>query len=123
MEELFPSFDDSKESSTEFSRRVFVKGLGFVTVGLILGAVGGCDLDKLLEAIANRPTRRWLRTGSPEVDADIATYKQGVTLMKGLPAADPRCWDKQAAIHGVARCCFNFCQHSTISGFADHFFD
>jgi len=114
---------ESEQSSSELSRRVFVKGLGFVTVGLILSTMGGCDLDKLLEAIANRPMRRWLRTGSPEVDADIATYKQGVTLMKGLPAGDPRHWDKQAAIHGVAPCCFNFCQHSTGGSFADHFFD
>src|ERR1043165_5144889 len=113
----------SEQSSSELSRRVFVKGLGFVTVGLLLSTMGGCALDKLLEAIANRPMRRWLRTGSPEVDADIATYKQGVTLMKGLPAGDPRHWDKQAAIHGVAPCCFNFCQHSTGGSFADHFFD
>ena len=107
----------SEESSNELSRRVFVKGLGLVTVGLILGAVGGCDLDKLLEAIANRPTRRWLRTGSAEVDADIATYRQGVTLMKALAAGDQRSWNNQAAIHGVG-CCFRFCQHGN-----DHFFD
>src|SRR6266550_4893600 len=87
---------ESNQTSSEFSRRVFVKGLGFVTVGLILGAIGGCDLDKLLEAIANRPTRRRLRVGSPEVDADIATYRQGVTLMKALAAGDPRSWDNQA---------------------------
>src|SRR5215831_463010 len=96
------------ESSNDLSRRVFVKGLGFVSVGLILGTMGGCDLDKLLEAIANRPTRRRLRVGSPEVDADIATYRQGVTLMKGLPAADPRSWDNQAGIHGTVAGGFRF---------------
>src|SRR5262249_16298089 len=107
MENLFQSND--------LSRRVFIKGLGFVSVGLVMGIMGGCD--QLAEAIKNRPTRRRLRTGSPEVDADIATYKQAVTLMKGLPAADPRSWDNQAKIHGEDGH-FNFCQHGT-----PHFFD
>jgi tyrosinase len=115
MDDLLPEFYDRE--STELSRRVFVKGLGFVTVGLILGVVGGCDLDKLLDAIANRPTRRWLRTGSAEVDADIATYRQGVQLMMGLGGAATS-WSSEAAIHGTIAGGFNFCQHYT-----DHFFD
>jgi tyrosinase len=101
--------------SNDLSRRVFVKGLGFVSLGLLMGTMGGCD--GLSEAIKNRPIRRRLRTGSPEVDADIATYRQAVTLMKALPAGDQRSWSNQAAIHG-AGCCFNFCEHGT-----DHFFD
>jgi tyrosinase len=117
MDELFPELYDGEQTSSELSRRVFVKGLGLVSVGLILGAVGGCNLDKLLEAIANRPTRRWLRTGSAEVDADIATYQQGVTLMQGL-GGDPRSWNSQAGIHGTVAGGFNFCQH-----YSDHFFD
>ena len=104
--------------SNGVTRRVFVKGLGFVGVGLVLATVGGCCLDKLLEAIANRPTRRRLRVGSPEVDADIATYQQAVSLMKGLPADDPRSWDNQAGIHGTIGGGFLWCQHGT-----DHFFD
>ena len=92
-----------------------MKGLGFVSVGLIMGFLGGCD--DLADAIKNRPIRRRLRTGSADVDADIATYRQAVTLMKALPNSDPRSWDNQAGIHGVG-CCFKFCQHST-----DHFFD
>jgi tyrosinase len=108
--------------SNKLSRRVFVKGLGFVSVGLVLATMGGCDLDKLLEAIANRPTRRRLRTGSPEVDADIAIYRQGVTLMKALPGGDQRSWNNQAGIHGTINGGFNFCQHST-NGFNAHFFD
>ena len=111
-------FWTSLESSKELSRRVFVKGLGFVSVGLVLAAVGGCDLDKLLDEIAHRPTRRRLRTGSPEVDNDIATYRQGVTLMKGLGPTDLRSWDNQAGIHGTVAGGFKFCQHGT-----DHFFD
>jgi tyrosinase len=115
MDYLLPEFED-QQRSPELSRRVFVKGLGLVSVGLVLGVVGGCDLDKLLEAIANRPMRRWLRTGSAEVDADIATYRQGVQLMKNLGGASTS-WNSQAAIHGVG-CCFNFCQHGN-----SHFFD
>ena len=62
--------------------------------------------------------RRWLRTGSAEVDADIAIYRDAVAAMKALPASNPISWAAQAAIHGTAPCCFNFCEHGT-----DHFFD
>lgn len=101
--------------SNDLSRRIFIKGLGFVSMSLILGTLGGCE--QLADAIKNRPIRRRLRTGSAEVDADIATYRQAVTLMKALPGGDPRSWNNQAGIHG-AGCCFNFCQHGT-----PHFFD
>lgn len=97
------------------NRRVFVKGIGLVSAALILGTLGGCE--QIAEAIRNRPIRRRLRIGSAEVDADIATYKQAVTLMKALPASDPRNWAKQAAIHGTAGVGFNLCQHGT-----EHFF-
>jgi tyrosinase len=102
--------------SDNFSRRVFVKGLGFVSIGLLLGSLGGCE--QIADAIKNRPTRRRLRTGSAEVDADIATYKQAVDLMKALPGSDPRSWIAQAGIHGTVAGGFLFCQHGT-----DHFFD
>lgn len=107
MENLFP---------TDISRRVFVKGLGFVSIGLVLGTMGGCE--DLAEQIKNRPIRRRLRTGSAAVDADIATYKHAVELMKALPASDPRSWIAQAGIHGTVAGGFLFCQHGT-----DHFFD
>ncbi len=101
--------------SSDVSRRVFVKGVGFVTVGLLMGTLGGCE--QLAEAIRNRPMRRRLRTGSAAVDADIDTYRHAVELMKALPASDPTSWAAQAAIHGSAAG-FNFCQHGTT-----HFFD
>jgi tyrosinase len=97
-------------------RRVFIKGLGFVSVALVLGTLGGCD--KLADAIKNRPIRRRLRIGSPEVDADIDTYRQAVTAMKALSAGDPRSWTAQAGIHGTVAGGFNFCEHGN-----DHFFD
>lgn len=97
-------------------RRIFIKGLGFVSTSLILSTLGGCE--GLLDSIRNRPVRRRLRTGSAEVDAAIATYKDAVNLMKGLPGSDPRSWDFQAGLHGtVSPDQFNFCQHGT-----DHFF-
>jgi tyrosinase len=101
--------------SEDLSRRVFVKDLGFVSLGLLLGTLGGCE--ELAEAIRNRPVRRRLRIGSAAVDADIATYKHAVELMKALPSSDPRSWISQATIHGVPAH-FNFCQHGTV-----HFFD
>ena len=97
------------------SRRVFVKGLGFVGVSLLLSTLGGCD--KWLEQIKNRPVRRRLRTGSAEVDADIATYRQAVELIKALPSADQRNWVAEATIHGTPAA-FNMCEHGTV-----HFFD
>jgi tyrosinase len=99
----------------KFDRRVFIKGLGWISAGLLFATLGGCET--LLEQIKNRPTRRRLRTGSPEVDAVIETLKQGVTLMNGLPSSDPRSWIAQAAIHGTVAGGFRFCQHGT-----NHFF-
>ncbi len=101
--------------SHDVDRRVFIKGIGFITVGVLMGTLGGCE--ELAAAIRNRPTRRRLRTGSAAVDADIATYRQAVELMKALPGSDPRSWTAQAAIHGSGAG-FNFCQHGT-----QHFFD
>lgn len=95
-------------------RRVFIKGLGYVSLGLFLSTLGGCE--SCVERIENRPTRRRLRTGSTEVDAAIATYKAAVTQMKALQSSDPRSWAAQAAIHGVGNS-FNHCEHGT-----DHFF-
>jgi tyrosinase len=109
MEYLTPKdFADDDPLST-VSRRVFIKGLGFVSVSLLVGTLGGCD--KLADAIKNRPVRRRLRTGSAEVDADINTYRSAV------PAGNPISWEAQAAIHGNANN-FTFCEHGT-----DHFFD
>ena len=100
----------------DVSRRVFVKGVGFVSIGLILGTMGGCE--ELAKSIKHRPTRRRLRTGSNAVDADIATYREAVELMKALPPGDPTSWTAQAAIHGTAGSGFLWCQHGT-----NHFFD
>jgi len=70
MEKLTTSFAEELISGNTFSRRVFVQGLGFVSIGLLMGTFGGCE--KIIEDIKNRPIRRRLRTGSAEVDADIA---------------------------------------------------
>src|SRR5215213_7802461 len=98
------------------SRRVFVKGLGSVGVSLVLAAtLGGCE--RIAEQNRNRPVRRRIRSGSADVDADMATYSNAVQLMKGLGPADQRNWRAEATIHGTAAA-FNQCEHGT-----DHFFD
>lgn len=99
-------------------RRTFIKGLGFVSLGFVYASLGGCET--LCQQIRNRPVRRRLRTGSAEVDAAIATYKNAVTLMKGLPAGDPRSWSAQAALHGTVSGGFNLCQHGTTHFFSWH---
>lgn len=96
-------------------RRVFIKGLGFVSLGILLSTLGGCE--GCVEKIKNRPVRRRLRAGSAEVDAAIEIYKNAVTLMKALPNSDPRSWSAQSGIHGTVSGGFNHCQHGT-----DHFF-
>jgi tyrosinase len=116
MEILTSADFEDLDPSNNLSRRIFIKGVGFVSVALLMGSLGGCD--KIAEAIRNRPTRRRLRTGSAEVDADIDTYRQAVAAMKALPAGNPTSWTAQAAIHGTAGGGFNFCEHGT-----DHFFD
>jgi len=117
MQTLEPAdFATDFDLTGEPSRRVFIKGLGFVSAALLMGSLGGCE--KLAEAIRNRPVRRRLRTGSPEVDASIDLYRQAVAAMKALPATDPRSWTAQAQIHGTVAGGFNFCEHGT-----DHFFD
>lgn len=83
MENPTKSFAEELTSSNGFSRRVFVQGLGFISIGLLMGTFGGCE--KIIEDIKNRPIRRRLRIGSPEVDADIAIYRDAVKAMKDLP--------------------------------------
>src|ERR1041385_2886697 len=108
MEYLTPKdFEDDNPLST-VSRRVFIKGLGFVSVSLLVGTMGGCD--KLADAIKNRPVRRRLRTGSAEVDAEINTNRNAVQAMKGLNTSIG--WEAQALIHGNANN-FTFCEHGT----------
>jgi len=105
-------------STENASRRVFVKGLGFISLAVLMGTYGGCE--KACQQIKNRPVRRRLRTGSPEVDADIAAYKDAVTKMKARSAADvndKRGWTYQAGIHGSVAAGFNLCQHGN-----NHFF-
>jgi tyrosinase len=117
MEILTPAdFEEDLDPLSNAGRRVFIKGLGFVSVALLLGILGASD--KLAAAVENRPIRRRLRTDWPEVAADIETYRQAVAAMKALPASDPRSWTAQAGIHGTVAGGFNFCEHGT-----DHFFD
>lgn len=100
-------------------RRVFIKGLGWVGLGLVSATLlGGCE--SIRESIRNRPIRRRLRIGSAVVDNDIAIYRDAVAAMKALPNSDPRSWFAQAAIHGTAGVGFNLCHHGTQHFFSWH---
>jgi tyrosinase len=110
---------DSFGQPKDMKRRVFIKGLGYVSLGLIFSTMfGGCET--LLEQISKRPVRRRLRTGSTEVDNAIAIYKDAVNNMKALPSSNPRSWAAQAALHGTVSGGFNFCQHGTAHFFSWH---
>lgn len=107
------------DQPSDISRRVFVKGLGFVSLGLVASAMlGGCE--QLIKDIQNRPVRRYLRTGSPDVQHTLDIYREAVVRMKALPAADPRSWNAQAALHGTVTGGFNLCQHGTPHFFSWH---
>ncbi len=107
---------DSFNEPEDMKRRIFIKGVGFVSLGLVFGTMlGGCEA--IIEQIRNRPVRRRLRTGSTDVNNAIAIYKNAVTLMKALPSSNPRSWAAQSALHGTISGGFNFCQHGT-----NHFF-
>jgi len=83
------------------SRRDLVTLLG---LGTAAAALPGCRaLETLLERIANRRVRRDITSSAAA--ADLATYRQAVTLMKALPSSDPRNWARQAEIHQ------NHCPH------------
>jgi len=56
--------------------------------------------------------RRRLRSGSSDVDTDLATYREAVRKMKALPESDPRSWTAQAALHGVNGAGFTQSRHS-----------
>lgn len=110
---------DELIAPSPLSRRVFIKGVGLVSLGLFMTTLGGCEA--LLDAIRHRPIRRRLRTGSADVDADIATYRHAVEMMKALDSTNPtdqRSWRNQASIHGSVAGGFNFCEHGN-----EHFFD
>jgi len=93
-------------------RRGFLKGLGGAALGLFVAStLGGCE--SLLEAIRNRPVRRRLNAANAAVQLDVQTYRAAVAAMQALPAADPRSWAAQAAIHGTVAGGFNLCQHGT----------
>lgn len=107
------------EQSKNEERRIFIKGLGAVGLGLVSATLfGGCET--LIEKIKNRPMRRRLRTGTAAVDNDIAIYNAAVAAMKALPSNDPRSWAAQAAIHGTAGVGFNLCHHGTQHFFSWH---
>lgn len=110
---------DTIDQPENRNRRVFVKGLGFVSLGLVSASLlGGCEW--LAEQIKHRPVRRRLRSGSPDVDNDIAIYKDAVAKMQALPSSDPRSWSAQAAMHGTVSGGFNLCQHGTSHFFSWH---
>lgn len=107
---------DVLDKPEDSKRRIFIKGLGYVSASLVFGTLfGGCE--KIIKQIQERPVRRRLRTGSTVVNNDIAIYRDAVAQMKSLPASDPRSWAAQAGLHGSVTGGFNFCQHGT-----NHFF-
>jgi tyrosinase len=83
-------------------RRDFLKEMGLLGVGGVALWAGGCESCQ--QQIQNRPTRRNIQNLSPS-DPIITTYKNGVSIMKGMPASNPLSWEGQANIH------FNKCIH------------
>ena len=87
------------EKVFELDRRELLALAG--ALGLTL-ATGGCE--QLLEAIANRPTRRNIASLAPN-DPILQSYRAAISAMRALPSSDQRNWMNQADIH------FNHCSH------------
>ena len=87
------------EKVFELGRRELLASAG--VLGLTL-ATGGCE--QLLEAIANRRTRRNIANLAPN-DPILQNYRAAISAMKALPNSDQRNWMNQADIH------FNHCSH------------
>ncbi len=85
------------------SRRKFLKNVGTLAALSAFSTLGGCE--ELAEKIRNRPTRRRIRTGSPQVDDMMQVYADAVAAMKSLGNSDRRNWSRQAQIHA------SFCPH------------
>jgi tyrosinase len=98
------------KTSEKLPRRDFIQLAAAGTAGLaalwFFGSCEGC-VESIVEAIKNRPVRRYIRTGSALLDQDMQIYADAVSQMKALPASDPRSWISQSNIH------LNHCQHST----------
>lgn len=112
------ALDWDHSSDEGMDRRIFIQGVGLVSLGLFTSVFGGCE--SLRKQIENRPVRRPLRAGSSEVEAAITTYKRAVAAMRSLPRSDPRSWEAQAAIHGTVAGGFRHCQHRTPHFFSWH---
>jgi tyrosinase len=90
------------------SRRNFLKSFGALSALVLLSSLGGCEALKA--AIANRPTRRRIRS-TAEVDAVLDVYQRAIRAMRNLDATSPtdaRGWTNQAHIHGTSAG-FNYC--------------
>jgi tyrosinase len=79
------------------SRRTFLKNMGTLAALSTFSSCGGCE--ELAERIRNRPMRRFIRSGSPELDQMLQIYSDAVAAMKALPSTDRRNWSRQAQIH------------------------
>jgi tyrosinase len=66
-------------------------------------ATGGCE--QILQAFANRPTRRNIADLAPN-DPILQTYRAAISAMQALPMSDQRNWTNQAMIHN------NHCSHT-----------
>jgi tyrosinase len=87
------------ETHFELGRRQLFASAAALGLALV---TGGCE--QLLQAIANRPTRRNIANLAPN-DPVLQTYRAAISAMKALPNNDQRNWTNQALIH------FNKCSH------------
>ena len=86
-----------------FLARGALLGAGFIATTVPASAAIGAWMQ------AGRPRRRTLN-GMPLNDPIISAWRDGVGLLKALPASDPFNWANLAAIHGTAKG-FNKCPH------------
>ncbi len=108
------------------SRRDFLKGAGVAGSLLLLEPLGSA------QSVQDFIFRRRCRDAGAIVRknfknltaAELAAFKNGVSVMKSRPATNPTSWAYQAAIHGTTttpvQTAWNTCQHNTTHFFSWH---
>lgn len=110
--------------NSHFSRRDFIKGAG-ITGGLLLLTPSVSPQTKVIFRRRCRDAGAIVRKNFKNLTAaELAAFKNGVTVMKARSPNDPTSWAYQAAIHGTtatpAQTAWNTCQHNTTHFFSWH---
>ncbi len=111
--------------NSHFSRRDFIKSAG-VAGGLLLlqPSLGAQTKDFIFQRRCRDAGATVRKNFKNLTAAELAAFKNGVSVMKSRTATNPTSWAYQAAIHGTTatpvQTAWNTCQHNTTHFFSWH---